>query len=86
MKALQLFLGLALVCCGAAASDFLTPTWEATVEACYRRQLRAVEEAESREQAELEVARIRSKCDKAYEGIRAAGELLEVGLERDEDE
>lgn len=79
-QACWLFLAYALCGCGAAASDFLRPTWEATVEACYQKQIRAVERAGSREEAVEDIELIRARCDQAYEGLRAAGGLLEVAL------
>ena len=69
-----------LVGCGFHASDVLTPAWEATVEACRTKQLQAIEDSESREEAELRVARIRAKCDQAYEGLRASGTLLDLTI------
>lgn len=71
--------------CGAAASDYLAPVWEATVEGCYQRQRKAVLTAEDRDSAELAVTRIRERCDQAYTGLRAAGWVLETAMPGDEE-
>ena len=67
----------ALVGCGASTADFVRPAFIGTSEACYQLQARAVDKAETREEAEAAVEDIRRRCDIAYDGIRVAGELTE---------
>ncbi|MEM8884919.1 MAG: hypothetical protein AAGD14_12680 [Planctomycetota bacterium] len=73
--------------CGAVAADVVTPTYELTVEACHQRELAIVaREGTTREEDEIALAKIRAKCDRAFDGIEAAGELLDVVIEREAEE
>ena len=69
---------LLLVGCGGfQATDVTYPLHSGTVEACRQLKLRAVERAETREEATSSVARIEERCTAAYFGIDIAEGLLE---------
>lgn len=77
MKHLPLL--LALSCAHVQPSDFIHPAHLATVEACRVVKLKKVSEAETREEAERDIARVEERCQAAYFGLSVAQELLEEG-------
>lgn len=77
MKYLPLL--LALGCAHVQPSDFIHPAHLATVEACRVVKLKKVSEAETREEAERDIARVEERCQAAYFGLSVAQELLEEG-------
>ena len=59
------------------ATDITFPIHSGTVEACRQLKLRAVERADTREEAVEDVQRIEERCTAAYFGIDIAEGLLE---------
>jgi|31_taG_2_1085359.scaffolds.fasta_scaffold71899_2 nitrogen regulatory protein PII len=76
---MKLALTLVLVAgCGhVQATDVLFPTHLAVVEACRQVKLKAVAEADSREEAVDDVARIERRCQAAFLGLEVATGLLQ---------
>lgn len=76
---MRLILPLLLLigCGGFQATDVTYPLHSGTVEACRQLKLRAVERAETREEAVERVAKIEERCTTAYFGIEIAEGLLE---------
>jgi len=64
-----------LVGCGTSLRDYVEPAYPLAREACRIAQERAVERAETREEAEAAVALLQEQCDIGYAGLDA---LLEV--------
>lgn len=79
-----LFLLPLAAACSMAPTDALVPVWAGTMEACRSLQVKAVEEAESRAEAEERVAAIRRDCDIAYEGLTHAGHIIDRVVQEDE--
>lgn len=76
MRRLVLTLALVAGCGHVQGTDVLFPTHLAVVEACRQVKLKAVAEADSREEAVSAVARIEQRCQAAYLGIDMATGLL----------
>lgn len=74
---MKLALIVLLAGCGAATSSFFEPAFVATGEACYQLGKRAVDEAETRAEAEAALETLEDRCDIALRGIRVAGEIVE---------
>lgn len=70
-----LILSLFLFGCGTTLRDYVEPAYPLAIEACRIAQERAVERAETREEAVEAVTLLQEQCDIGYAGLNA---LLEI--------
>lgn len=66
-----------LVGCGTSTGTVFTPAYVTTAETCHQLELRAVRQADTREEAVEEVADLRRRCDLVFDGLTVGGELVE---------
>lgn len=75
--------------CGTSLRDYVEPAYPLAREACRVAQERAVERAETREEAEASVALLQEQCDIGYAGLDAlleVDDLVRLKQERKEEE